>query len=121
MLSVLRPRTLAAGKTVAPKIWAVPVRHGSTRHKVMSAEDAAYLVQDGDTITVSGFVIQNSPEEILSALGRRFQETKSPKDLTLFFGAGAGDGDKRGLNWFAQEGFLKRVVGAHYRSSPHPS
>jgi propionate CoA-transferase len=90
----------------------------SIRNKVMTADDAVRLIRNGDTVTVGGFVAQSGPEELLSALGRRFTMTKCPSNLTLLFGAGPADWKDRGLNHFAHEGMLKRVIGGHYGQSP---
>ena len=84
----------------------------------MSADDAVHLIKSGDTLTVGGYVSQNSPEEILSALSRRFQATRKPSNLTLVFGAGAGDGKDKGLNHFAHPGMIKRAIGSHYGQIP---
>jgi propionate CoA-transferase len=43
-----------------------------SRHKVISAEDAARVVVDGDTVATSGFVGVGFPEELAMALERRF-------------------------------------------------
>jgi propionate CoA-transferase len=89
-----------------------------SRHKVISAEDAARVVMDGDTVATSGFVGVGFPEELAFALERRFMENGSPKDLTLVYAAGQGDGRERGLNHFAAEGMVKRVVGGHWALVP---
>lgn len=94
--------------------WDIPQR---TREKVISAEDAVALVQNGDTVAISGFVCQGAPEGLLKALGERFQATQEPKDLTLFFGGGPGDYGERGLSHLArisEDGktkMLKRTIG----------
>jgi propionate CoA-transferase len=87
-------------------------------NKTVSAEAAARLVHNGDTVTTSGFVGIGVPETLLKALERRFKETGEPGDLTLFFAAGQGDGKDRGLNHFAQKGMLRRVVGGHWGLIP---
>ena len=89
-----------------------------SRHKVISAEDAARVVMDGDTVATSGFVGVGFPEELALALERRFVESSSPRGLTLVYAAGQGDGKERGLNHFAAEGMVKRVVGGHWALVP---
>lgn len=86
--------------------------------KVITAAEAANLIQDNQTFSVSGFVGCASPEALNCALEDRFKETGSPKDLTLFYAAGIGDGGSRSINHFAHEGLLKRVIGGHYNLAP---
>ena len=84
----------------------------------MSADDAVHLIKNGDTITVGGYASQNSPEEILMALSRRFQANKKPSNLTVIFGGAPGDGKEKGVNHFAFQGMIKRVIGSHYGQAP---
>jgi propionate CoA-transferase len=51
------------------------------RNKVISAEDAARVVMNGDTVTRSGFVGIGFAKEF--ALERRFVETGSPARKSL--------------------------------------
>ena len=88
------------------------------RNKVISVEDAARVVMDGDTVATSGFVGVGFPEELAIALEGRFAETGSPRGLTLVYAAGQGDGKARGLNHFAAEGMVGRVVGGHWGLVP---
>jgi hypothetical protein len=86
------------------------------RQKLISAEDAVALVRDEDTVCVSGFVTQGAAELVLRALGQRFEETKSPKNLTLLFGGGPGDYGEKGLSHLAKiaddgTAMLKRTIG----------
>ncbi len=88
------------------------------KDKIISAADAARLVNSGDTITTSGFVGIGVPDELLLALGNRFEDSGTPRDLTLFFAAGQGDGKSRGLNRLGHDGLLKRVIGGHWGLIP---
>ncbi|MGD1888831.1 MAG: acyl CoA:acetate/3-ketoacid CoA transferase [Cohaesibacteraceae bacterium] len=88
------------------------------KDKIISADDAAALVREGDTVTTSGFVGIGVPEALLKALEKRFVETAAPRNLTLFFAAGQGDGGDRGLNHLGLPGLLKRVVGGHWGLIP---
>jgi propionate CoA-transferase len=86
--------------------------------KTMSAAEAAGLINDGDTICVSGFVAQSPPEAMLKAIAERYEKTQQPAGLTLAFHGGPGDWADKGLNRLALKGLLKKTIAAHYGQTP---
>jgi len=86
--------------------------------KIITADEAARLIFDGDTLAVGGFVGIGVPEALLIALAERFDTTGGPRDIRLVFTAGQGDGGARGLNHIAREGMIRRAIGAHWGLVP---
>lgn len=86
--------------------------------KIITAGEAAAMVEDNMTITTSGFVACGMPEALTKALENRFIETGSPKNLTLFYAAAQGNQDGSGADHFAHEGMTKRVIAGHYNMVP---
>jgi propionate CoA-transferase len=85
----------------------------------VTAEVAASLVRDGDTVLIGGSGGGHAvPDALLAALGRRFRETGAPRDITALHPVGVGDGESRGLGHLAQRGLLKRNVAGSYVNSP---
>ena len=94
--------------------------------KIVSARQAVRLIRNRDTVATSGFVGIGFAENIAVALEELFLENQAcdphglgtPRDLTLVYAAGQGDGKQRGLNHLGHEGLVARVVGGHWGLVP---
>ena len=88
--------------------------------KIMTASDAVGLINDGDVIAASGFILAAAAETLFKRLGERYEQTQHPKDLTLVFAASAGCGGKGGMghDHLCKDGMIAKVIGGHFGLAP---
>lgn len=87
--------------------------------KFISAAQAAALIRDGDTLALmggGGGLMEAT--HLFEAVQARFLATGAPRNLCLVHALGIGDKKTRGMNCFAHEGLVRRVIGGHWVWSP---
>ena len=89
--------------------------------KIVSAAEAVASIQDGQTVASVGVIGWVVPDSTLAALGRRFEQTGSPRNLTFYFPCGTGDAvGIKGMDHVAREGLMKRIVSGSYINPVDP-
>ncbi|MDB5850425.1 MAG: acyl CoA:acetate/3-ketoacid CoA transferase [Rhodoferax sp.] len=87
--------------------------------KFMTAAEAVALIRDGDTVGLmggGGGLMEAT--HLFEAVQARYLATQQPKRLTVVHALGIGDKKSKGMNCFAHEGLVKRVIGGHWVWSP---
>lgn len=87
-------------------------------NKIVDINIAIKSIPDGATIATGGFVSTAIPEYIYTELATMYKNTGHPRDLTLVYAAGQGDGKDRGLNHLSADGMVRKVIGGHYGLVP---
>lgn len=87
--------------------------------KIITALQAAALVEDGATLSTSGFNSFGCPEDLIMSLGEYFDRTGHPKNVRLVKCTSQGDGQGRGISHLAdREGLLGELIMSHMGYDP---
>jgi propionate CoA-transferase len=84
------------------------------KNKHISEEQAARLINNGDTVVTVGFMLAGHADAVSKAVEKRFLETGEPKGITMLFGASQSNPtNNTGLNRWCKPGLIKRIIGGH--------
>ncbi len=87
--------------------------------QVITAAQAATLIEDNDAVLISGSGGGHAvPEALLSALGKHFEDHQEPKNLTAISIVGIGDRISLGADHLAKEGLTARSITSALIDSP---
>lgn len=89
------------------------------RNKVISTQQAARLIKDGDTLAVGSSAGLTCPDHLLKGIGERYGSEGHPRGLTFVAPIAAGDmyGIK-GVDHLAQPGLIATIIAGSYPSGP---
>jgi acyl CoA:acetate/3-ketoacid CoA transferase len=87
--------------------------------QILSAREAADLIDDDDVITVSSSSALGCPDSVLAGIGQRYEETSHPSNLTSVHPIAAGDMyGVKGIDHIARPGLLRKVIAGSFPSGP---
>jgi propionate CoA-transferase len=87
--------------------------------RVITADEAAALIEDCATVTISSSSGLACPDAVLAAIGHRFAQTGHPRGITSIHPIAAGDMHGiKGIDHLARPGLLATVVAGSYPSGP---
>ncbi|MTH46909.1 acyl CoA:acetate/3-ketoacid CoA transferase [Intestinirhabdus alba] len=92
------------------------------RVPVLSAPDAINYIKDESTLCIlgaGGGILEATA--LITALAERYQQTGTPRNLSLISPTGLGDRAERGISPLAQEGLVKWALCGHWGQSPRIS
>ncbi|MCW2569454.1 MAG: coenzyme transferase [Mycobacterium sp.] len=89
--------------------------------KVIDAAAAAAVIRDHQAVASTGVIGWLTPDALLAAIGERYEQTGSPRELTFYFPVGTGDAvGIPGMDHVAKKGLMRRVVSGSYINPKHP-
>lgn len=83
----------------------------------ITASEAAHMIKDNMTVCPIGMTLISASEAILKAIEASYLEKGHPHNLTLLHSCGQSD-RKDGIQHFAHEGLVTRIIGSHWGLQP---
>ncbi len=83
--------------------------------RIMTADEAMRLINDGDVIALNSFLGIDNPVELHEALYERYKKTGSPKHLTMISSAGFGAWDEdKAAEGYIRDGAVDKIICGHF-------
>src|SRR5512136_599038 len=82
--------------------------------EIVTASQAAQLIPDGATVVLSGCLSVLEPDAALRGIETRFLEEGHPRDLTVIHPVMVASAKGTGINRFAHDGLMRRVIGGSF-------
>ena len=86
---------------------------------IITADEAAELVGDGDTLAIGGAGAGHAvPDRLMQGLGEYHARTGTPRKITVLHPCGIGDNENRGMNHLAHEELIDTAIGGYWGNAP---
>ncbi|NCB61991.1 MAG: 3-oxoacid CoA-transferase, partial [Clostridia bacterium] len=91
--------------------------------KLITAAEAAALIQDHITVAMGGFGAYAAPDELFAGLAARYAAEGHPRGLTAVCGISPGSNkrDGQGLSKLKAPGLLDTIIAGHFANPPEIS
>jgi len=86
--------------------------------RVLTSTEAAQLIPDGATVALCGCLSMLEPDAVLQGIEARFLREGHPRDLTVIHPVMVASGKGTGINRFAHDGLMRRVIGGSFSIFP---
>lgn len=84
----------------------------------ISLSEVGSKIPDNSSVVIEGFIGSGVAEAVHISVEEYFNLTNHPQNLTLIHAAGIGDGIDKGMNHYAHEKMVKRIIGGHWAMAP---
>ncbi|MEO7262055.1 MAG: CoA-transferase [Jatrophihabitantaceae bacterium] len=96
-------------------------RLARSESKVCDLATAVAVIADHQSVACTGVLGWITPDAVLHALGERFEQSGSPRDLTFYFPCATGDAmGIAGMDHVARPGLMRRIISGSYINPRHP-
>ncbi len=82
--------------------------------KICTSAEAAQLIPDGGTVALCGCLSMLEPDTVLQGIESSFLERGHPRGLTVIHPVMVGSRKGSGINRFAHDGLMRRVIGGSF-------
>jgi len=86
--------------------------------KILTSAEAARLIPDGGTVAFTGCLSIMEPDTMLQGIEARFIQEGHPRDLTVIHPIMVASRKDSGINRFAHDGLMRRVIGGSFSIFP---
>ncbi len=86
--------------------------------RVVTSSEAAELIPDGATVALCGCLSVLEPDAVLQGIEARFLQEGHPRDLTVIHPVMVASRKGTGINRFAHDGLMRRVIGGSFSIFP---